>query len=314
LGIVAAVVLGVFPSSLHGSEAFQAVGPDSELVNAADAQPAVAGTVPALATTRTSFGCSERIVTSVVEVPDATAVGGTREVRIYRPPGPDSRRLPVLYLLHGLPGQDDDFARTGLVEQMDGRLCAGERFVAAVPDGNVAMTDSDGAYDTEWADDPEGRFDLESFVTGPLVRAVEGNLTRPAALRAIGGFSMGGFAAASIALRHPTTYRTILAFAGYFDIDDPDHALGNTATAQSHHSPDKLIHQAKGMHIYLADGRSDTLRVVEGQSQDYAERLRVQHDDVRLAIVNGTHALSTFAAALPGALTFWRSRLPADAG
>lgn len=265
--------------------------------------------VPASAAPR--FSCSRTVVTTTLELPDPLAPQGVRQVEVYRPPGPDSRRLPVVYLLHGFPGTDTDFADSGLVEQMDARLCAGQRFVAVVPDGSVP-----GNPDSEWADNPAGTFDLETFITTTLIHAVEGPDPRPAALRAIGGFSMGGFAAAAIAMRHRGTYRTVLSIAGYFHLDDPDHSLGMTVTAQSHHDPDVLLAagRAAGMHVFLADGDNDTQPVVHGESQRYYADLHRHHVDAALTVVSGTHSLATFARSLPAALRFWKSRLPSSAG
>lgn len=257
--------------------------------------------------------CAVPVVQSLLRVADTGAPNGQRDIRLYRPPGPDSRRLPVLYLLPGLPGTDNDFAKAALVEDLVGRYCAGQRFVVAVPDEQVTLN-AGRLYDTEWADDPSGRFDLETFVTDTMVRAVEGNDRRVSALRAIGGFSMGGFAAASIAMRHPTEYSTVLAVAGYFHIDDPDEALGTSFATREAHDPDNLIGGATRLHFFLADGDQDDLPVVAGESQRFTRKLAAHRVDVKLSIVRGGHTLGTLGNALPGALTFWHAKWPAGAG
>ena len=273
------------------------------------------GLVPTPAVAATRFSCRSTVTTTTLELPDPLAPDGVRQVKVYRPPGPDSRRLPVLYLLHGLPGTDTDFADSGLVEQMDGRLCAGERFVVAVPDGSVPATPAGGPVDSEWADNPAGTFDLETFVTTTLIRGVEGVDPRPGGLRAIGGFSMGAFGAAAIAMRHPATYRTVLTVAGYFHVDDPDHSLGTTRTAVSHHDPNVLLSagRAAGMHVFLADGDNDTLTVVDGESRRFYADLRRHHVDAELTPLRGGHSLALVSQALPSALSFWKSRLPRSA-
>src|SRR2546430_17579785 len=67
----------------------------------------------------------------------------------------------------------------------------GRPFVVAVPDGRA------GGLDTEWGDDARGRFAIETFVTQRAVALVEGDQRRPAPLRAIAGFSLGGHGAAA---------------------------------------------------------------------------------------------------------------------
>src|SRR2546423_8267572 len=91
----------------------------------------------------------------------------------------------------------------------------GRPFVVAVPDGRA------GRLDTEWGDDARGRFAIETFVTQRAVALVEGDQRRPAPLRAIAGFSMGGYGAAAIALRHPDEYRQVASFSRGYPTHDP---------------------------------------------------------------------------------------------
>ena len=95
--------------------------------------------------------------------------------------------------------------------------------------------------DTEWADSVDGRSQVETFVTGPLITAVEGAHPRPRGLRAIGGFSMGGFGAAMLGLRHPNLYGQVVTLAGYFTIDDPDGIFGNDPAVESAYNPTDLV-------------------------------------------------------------------------
>jgi len=147
---------------------------------------------------------------SVVSVADRSAAGGQRTVLVHRPPGPDRADIPVLYLLHGYPGGPAALAGGSLLPILDAEMCrTGQPFVVAIPDGRA------GNLDTEWGDDARGRFALETFVTRQTVALVEGALRRVPALRTIGGFSMGGYGAAALALRHPDEYRQVAAFGGY---------------------------------------------------------------------------------------------------
>jgi len=262
--------------------------------------------VTATPATATPSFCGHAGTVSHLRVPDPAARGGFRAAWVYRPPGPPSPLVPVVYLLHGLPGDPSDFAGAGLTGDLDRSLCTTYRgFVVVAPDGTVP----DGR-DTEWADAPDGSFALESFVTGPLIAAVEGAQRRPASLRAIGGFSMGGFAAASLGLRHRDLYGTMLAVAGYFHLDDPDASLGQDRGLAEQHDPDRLLAAAPGLHVFLADGAADTLAVVAGESQRFAAELTARQVDTVLDIVPGGHDGSTLAAALPAAFAYAASRMP----
>jgi S-formylglutathione hydrolase FrmB len=63
---------------------------------------------------------------------------------------------------------------------------------------------------------------IETYLIDRVIPAVEGRNRRDAAHRVIAGFSMGGFGAANIALRHSDLFSAVASIAGYFHIDDPD--------------------------------------------------------------------------------------------
>src|SRR5437764_12475803 len=72
----------------------------------------------------------------------------TRDVWVYRPAVADSKTLPVLYFLHGVPGSAVDPFRAGLATSLDNYFAAGNQpFVVAAPDGNGVKH-----ADSEWAD------------------------------------------------------------------------------------------------------------------------------------------------------------------
>jgi S-formylglutathione hydrolase FrmB len=95
------------------------------------------------------------------------------QVRVWRPPGPDSAAIPVLYFLHGDPGSAGEPFAGGLARTLNQRLQAGyPPFVVAGLDGNGEP------------------------LADAAIPAVEGTHVRDAAHRAIAGFSTGGHGAA----------------------------------------------------------------------------------------------------------------------
>jgi len=245
-------------------------------------------------------GCPAGTVRTTI-VPDPA--GGEREVWEYRPPVPDSASVPVVYLLHGLPGGAEDFGNAGLAGDLDALGCrTGVRVAVAAPDGTY------DDVDTEWADDAGGAFRVESFVTGPLIAAVEGDRRRPRSLRAVGGFSMGGYGAATLALRHPDLYSQVASFAGYFHPDDPEGVLDDPAA----HDPGQLVRSGvgAGLRFFLAVGDADDEPLVAGEAQRFAHVLTLAHVPVQVATAHGGHDLQTARSLLPAGLAFlaagWR--------
>jgi S-formylglutathione hydrolase FrmB len=180
----------------------------------------------------------------------------------------DSADLPVVYYLHGLPGSETNLAdETNLVSRLDAAFTSGRLapFVVAAPDGTVP-----GVDDPEWADSADGRVRLESFITGPLTLAVEGSHPRTRGQRAIAGFSMGGFGAMNIALRHPDLYGQVVTLAGYFDVDDPSGVFGGDPAVEAANSPDHRVAAARHLRVMLADGVDDDEPVTRGETQRFA--------------------------------------------
>ena len=240
----------------------------------------------------------------VVTLPDTAATDdGERSLWIRRPPGPDSADLPVLYLLHGSSSSHRTLMEAGLGDLLDRQMCrSGVEFVVAAPHGQV----EDGST-TEWADAHDGSFALESFVTGPAVAAVEGEHPRPRSLRAIGGFSMGGYGAATLALRNPDLYSQVVSWAGYFRVDDPHGVLGADTDP---HSPDLLLEpqEVRDLRFMLVEGREDHTPLQEGRIQGEAERfsgLLTEHGMTVITLrPRGGHDLRVWKRTFPDVADF----------
>lgn len=242
-----------------------------------------------------------------VSVPDPSAGQGRREVFVHHPAGPDRADIPVLYLLHGFPG-DGRSLFDAEIAPLDTAMCrASVPFVVAVPDGNA------GDWDTEWGDDSAGRFAVESQVVGPIIEATEGALRRTATRRAIAGYSMGGYGAAALALRHPDLYSQVGAFGGYFRIDDPDRVFG--ADGQSH-APDQLVSASTShrLRFFLVEGTDEDTPLqtgsIRGEADRFAAILRRNRVTVAVTHPPGGHDTTVWDAALLGCVRFlaagWR--------
>lgn len=130
--------------------------------------------------------------------------------------------VPVLFLLHGLPG-DGASLLSGLrlaqtMDQLIARGVIAPMIVVAPSDGPTASTD------TEWED---GRVPPASawatFVSGDLVAWAQRALPVCAdrSGRAIAGVSMGAFGAMNLALGHPGEFGSVMGWSGYFVANTP---------------------------------------------------------------------------------------------
>ncbi len=163
----------------------------------------------------------------------ADSLGVDKRYRAYLPAGyaESSARFPVIYLLHGLSGNENDWLEAGKLDQAADSL--GLRAIVVMPDGDASFYTNSVApadYDAcmrgpakrffRRAEAPESfcvrtpRY--EDFLTRDLIAHVDSTYrtisTR--AGRAIGGLSMGGFGALSIALRHPELYSAAASHSG----------------------------------------------------------------------------------------------------
>jgi enterochelin esterase-like enzyme len=210
-----------------------------------------------------------------------------RSVYIYRPGGvPDTARLPVLYLLHGLPGSAAD-----IWTQFDGRKLLDGEFAHGAAPYEVVTLDGHGAThrDTEWADSADGADEVESFVLHVAIPAVEGSHRRDACHRAIAGFSMGGYGAMNLAQRHPDVFGQAASVAGYFHLDDPDAVFGNNRALQKANSPDQQVARMKGLRVFLLDAGQENLPLVKGETDRLAKLLIREKIPVRLDYSPGIH-------------------------
>jgi S-formylglutathione hydrolase FrmB len=157
------------------------------------------------------------------------ALGVDKPVVVWLPAGyaASSKRYPTIYLLHGLGGMQEDFLRHGKLAEV-----ADELALQAI----VVMPDGDDGWYVDWAEaldydaclrgegvlskEPEDycvrspRY--ETYVAKDLIAWVDATYRTIAARegRAIGGFSMGGFGALGLAMRHSDLFGAVASFAG----------------------------------------------------------------------------------------------------
>ncbi|HEU4998767.1 MAG TPA: alpha/beta hydrolase-fold protein [Lapillicoccus sp.] len=160
-----------------------------------------------------------------MSVPDTASHFGRFDAQVYLPPQyftEPERRFPVVILTHGNPGRSTDWLDAGSAAQTGLAVArAGTPVILVMPtvlqhpegDSLCVNTASQG--------------NAETYVVTDVVKAADTQLrTVPdAAHRGIGGFSMGGFCALNLGLKHPDVFSTILAFSA-LTVCEPDAIVG----------------------------------------------------------------------------------------
>jgi enterochelin esterase-like enzyme len=140
-----------------------------------------------------------------------TFPGTVRPGFVYLPPRFDpSRRYPVVYLLHGMPGSPSQYLLgCRLASFADAGISAGrlQPFIVVAP-----AAGPDRHYNGEWAGPLEGAL-VDQIV--PWVDAHLPTVSRRSG-RVIAGLSAGGYGAVDIGLRNPGVFESIASWSGYF--------------------------------------------------------------------------------------------------
>lgn len=203
----------------------------------------------------------------VVEFSYASAVTGTRrKARVYLPPGYSGKqRYPVLYLLHGIGGNQDEwrgYVRANVI--LDNLLADGAvvPMIVVMPNGRALADDRvPPAEKTFTPEHVAGFAQFERDLLESLIPAIDGAYPTMAERdkRAIAGLSMGGGQALNFGLGHLDTFAWVGGFssapntrAGAELLPDPAAAARRLQLLYlSCGKKDGLIGSSQGLHRYL---------------------------------------------------------------
>ena len=155
---------------------------------------------------------------------DSPKLGLNRRLTVYTPAGYESSRAkyPVLYLLHGMGGDEDAWITLGRTAQiLDNLIAQGKAkpMIVVMCNGNVVQEAAPGESSLgfyqptfELPHTMDGVFE-ESFPD--IIKFVEGNYRVKASktTRAITGLSMGGFHSMNISRYYPNTFDYVGLFS-----------------------------------------------------------------------------------------------------
>jgi enterochelin esterase-like enzyme len=199
----------------------------------------------------------------------ASSVTGTRRAaNVWLPPGYDkSRRYPVLYLLHGIGGNQDEWR--GYVranDVLDNLLAAGRivPMIVVMPNGRALADDRSPPPDRVFTPENAAGFArFERDLLASLIPAVDAAYPTLAdrGHRAIGGLSMGGGQSLNFGLKHSEAFAWVAGFSPAPNTEDPAKLAGEAAAAGgalkllylSCGNRDGLINVAQGVHRALKE-------------------------------------------------------------
>jgi S-formylglutathione hydrolase FrmB len=134
-----------------------------------------------------------------------------REVSVYLPPsyaGDQTRRYPVVYLLHGYGGRDDTFnGRLAKLPESADRLAAAQGFSELI----VVTPNAYSLHKGSMYSNSVTTGDWESFVAQDLVAYIDGHYRTLAKRmsRGLAGHSMGGYGAIRIGMKRPDVFSSL---------------------------------------------------------------------------------------------------------
>ena len=189
--------------------------------------------------------------------------GRERRMTIYTPAGYEEGkgRYPVLYLLHGMGGDEDAWTATGRVaEIMDNLIASGkaEAMIVVMTNGCTKHVSAPGySHEGMWRPYMSGSMDGSFEAMFPsIVEWVDDHYrTKPKkAYRAIAGLSMGGFHSMQISKEYPTMFNYVGLFSAAI-------FRGKEGVATYDNLDEKLDRQFKeGVELYwIGIGKDDFL-------------------------------------------------------
>ena len=222
------------------------------------------------------------------------------------------RRYPVVYLLHGTPGDP----RTAFVNslhiapRMDALIAAGtiKPMIIVMPPGS-SSTYSKG---TEWANGATAGTGWFDYLTHSVLQTVDSTYRTIATGkgRGIGGFSSGADAALNATILYPGRYGVAEGWSGDYR-QTPSTVGGDTALVHRFSAIDTAATAAKalaltGTHVYLYAGRAD-----RAMSATVAVGSALKQGGVatRLDVTGGGHSWMLWADRIDGALTYFSDHL-----
>ncbi|MBX3734962.1 MAG: esterase family protein [Verrucomicrobiae bacterium] len=211
---------------------------------------------------------------------DSTTVGTRRKVLIYTPPGYSAdQKYPVLYLLHGIGGDEEEWRRGGQPEVILDNLIADQKAVPMVivmPNGRAQPNDR--AEGNVMASAPAFAH-FEGDLLNDLIPFVEAtySVKTDRTDRALAGLSMGGGQSLNFGLGHLDTFAWVGGFSSAPNTRPPAELMPDPELAKqqlkllfvSCGNQDGLIRISQGVHAFLKENGVPHIWHVDEHAHDF---------------------------------------------
>ena len=224
---------------------------------------------------------------------DSKSLGTRRQVRVYTPPGYSSnRKYPVLYLLHGIGGNDREWTQACHADNVIDNLLADGKIqpmVVVFPNGNSSVTadavPGEGAGAGGGAGGGRGNFNswaapFEDDLLKDIIPYIESHYSvyTDRERRALAGLSMGGGQTLNIGLVHVETFAWVGGFSSAPNTKPPAEVVPDPAVPKrlkllwlACGNKDGLIRISQGVHAYLKEKGVPHVWHVDGNAHDTTE-------------------------------------------
>jgi enterochelin esterase-like enzyme len=210
---------------------------------------------------------------------DSTTVGAKRKAQVYTPPGySNDKKYPVLYLLHGIGGDENEWTRGGVANLVLDNLYADKKIVPMIvvlPNGRAAK--DLGPRDPFPRQSPAFAA-FEDDLLKDLIPFIEKNysVNTDRASRALAGLSMGGGQSLNFGLSHIDRFAWVGGFSSAPNTRRADELLKDPTDA------------AKRLKLlYVACGDADGLLRISQNVHNMLDEKKVPH--VYVVVPGGRH-------------------------
>lgn len=209
-------------------------------------------------------------------------VGATRRALIYTPPNyTDKRKYPVLYLLHGIGGDEKEWYKGGTPQIILDNLYARgkvEPMIVVLPNGR-AMKDDRATGNIMAPDKVQAFATFERDLLNDLIPFIERQypVLADREHRAIAGLSMGGGQSLNFGLGNLDQFAWVGSFSAAPNTKTPDELLPDPEKARrnlkllwiSCGASDGLINFSKRTHDYLTETKIPHIYYIEPGVHDF---------------------------------------------
>jgi len=198
-------------------------------------------------------------------------VGAERTTLVYTPPGYSAEKnYPVLYLLHGIGGDEFEWLKNGHPEVILDNLYADgkvEPMIVVLPNGR-AMKDDRATGNIYSADKVEAFANFENDLLNDLIPFIENKypVIADREHRAIAGLSMGGGQSLNFGLGNLDVFASVGGFSSAPNTKSPEELVPN---------PEETKKQLKL--LFISCGDKDGLFNFSKRTHDYVSENNIDH-------------------------------------